>query len=126
MALTIKQIETALIQTDGNITEAAKGLGVTRQALHLRIRDNEALQAVCKDAREALCDLAESAARQQIREGNTAIIIFTLKTLGKERGYVERSEITGKDGGAIETRELSKLTDEELERIASGSGKRTT
>jgi hypothetical protein len=33
--------------------------------------------------------------------GDTGAITFTLKTLGKSRGYVERQEITGKDGEAF-------------------------
>jgi len=50
-----------------------------------------------------------------------------LDDLAKETGgRKQKTEITGKDGGPIETRELSKLSDEELERIASGSSKGTT
>lgn len=90
--LTDEQIVHALEKKSGNITQAAKALKVTRQALYKRIWNNEELEQVVADAREEMVDIAESAARKQIREGNTAMIIFTLKTLGKSRGYVERVE----------------------------------
>ena len=96
--LTTEQIANALTKKMGNVTEAAKALKVTRQALHYRISNDESLQAVLVEAREALLDITESAALKQIKQGNTAMIIFTLKTLGKGRGYVERQELTGKDG----------------------------
>lgn len=60
------------------------------------------MQKIVTDAREAMVDVAESEALKQIKLGNTAIIIFTLKTLGRNRGYVERQEITGKDGSPLE------------------------
>lgn len=90
--LTTEQIANALAKKAGNVTDAAKALKVTRQALHLRIKDDESLQQIVTDAREALVDIAESMLVKQIRRGNTAAIIFTLKTQGKARGYVERVE----------------------------------
>lgn len=96
--LTTEQIANALEKKAGNITEAAKALKVTRQYLHIRIKDDESLKQIVTDAREALVDVAESQALTQIKQGNTAMIIFTLKTLGKSRGYVERNEVTGADG----------------------------
>lgn len=101
MTLTVAQIANALEKKDGNVTEAAKALKVTRQTLHLHIKDDETLQEVLVNARESVVDLAESEARKQIKLGNTAMIIFTLKTLGKSRGYVERTELTGADGAPI-------------------------
>lgn len=101
MALTVEQIVNALEKKAGNITEAANALKVTRQALYKRISEDETLQEALVAAREALVDMAESEARKQIKRGNTAIIIFTLKTLGRNRGYVERQEHTGVDGGPI-------------------------
>jgi GTP cyclohydrolase II len=101
MALTIEQIAHALERKAGNITDAARSLKVTRHALYKRIHSDETLQQVLVDAREALVDVAESQLLKQIKVGNTAAIIFTLKTQGKSRGYVERTEITGADGGAI-------------------------
>jgi len=35
---------------------------------------------------------------ENIRDGKTSETIFYLKTKGKNRGYVERQEITGADG----------------------------
>ena len=53
-----------------------------------------------------------------MKEGDTTMIIFYAKTQMKNRGYTERSEITGKDGNdLIKSSEidLSKLTDEQRE-----------
>lgn len=91
--LTTEKIADALQKKMGNVTEAAKALKVARQTLHRRIGEDEALQAVLVDARETLVDIAESALVKQIKQGNTAAIIFTLKTQGKGRGYVERNEV---------------------------------
>lgn len=101
MALSIKQLAEAIEKNGGNVTKAAKALKITRWALQKRIAKNTELQQAVADAREEMVDIAESEALKQIKLGNTAMIIFTLKTLGKERGYVERQEITGKDGGDI-------------------------
>lgn len=102
--LTIEQIAHAIEKKAGNVSDAARALKVTRRALYKRIDDSEELQQVLKDARETLVDVAESQLLKQIKRGNTAAIIFTLKTQGKERGYVERTEITGKDGEEIAIR----------------------
>lgn len=100
--LTSDQIANALRKKAGNISAAAAALKVTRQTLHNHIKQDESLQKIVTDAREAMVDVAESEALKQIKLGNTAIIIFTLKTLGRNRGYVERQEITGKDGSPLE------------------------
>ena len=54
------------------------------------------------DERESLLDLAEGSLFDQVRKGNITAIIFTLKTIGKHRGYVERQEVTGADGGKVQ------------------------
>ena len=38
-------------------------------------------------------DYAESKLVENIGKGDTTAIIFTLKTKGKSRGYIERSEV---------------------------------
>lgn len=101
MALTVKQVEQAIKQKDGNITEVAEAFGVARSTIYRKIKKHESLKVVLEDARESLVDLAEGQLRREVRKGNITAIIFTLKTLGKSRGYVERQEVTGADGGPV-------------------------
>lgn len=75
----------------GNISTAAESLGVERKTLYTWIED-ESLQDVVIEGRNARLDFAESKLDQNINNGDTTAIIFLLKTLGKERGYVERQE----------------------------------
>lgn len=91
--LTNEQIASALVKKAGNISAAAKALNVTRQTLHNHIKDDADLQQIVADAREAMVDVAESEALKQIKLGNTAMIIYTLKTLGRARGYIEQQDI---------------------------------
>ena len=102
MALTVKQAEDALKKTAGNVMAAARALGVSRSTLYRKISESAALQEVLTDAREELVDIAESALRKEVLNGNITAIIFTLKTQGKERGYVERQELTGRDGEQLQ------------------------
>lgn len=75
----------------GNISVAAESLKVVRNTL-VKWVDEEDLKDVVVQARNARLDFAESKLDQNIKNGDTTAIIFLLKTLGKERGYVERQE----------------------------------
>ena len=46
-----------------------------------------------KDVENIAIDFAESQLHQQILDGNSTATIFFLKTKGKKRGYVERTEV---------------------------------
>ena len=102
--LTVSQIENALLQAAGNVSYAAKSLGVSRVTLYRRINDSAALKQILTDSREELKDIAESALKRAVINGEGWAVCFALKTIGKDRGYVERQEIAGKDGGAIHLR----------------------
>jgi hypothetical protein len=45
------------------------------------------------DIDNIVLDFAESSLFKQIKEGNTAATIFLLKTKGRFRGYLEKSEV---------------------------------
>ena len=47
--------------------------------------------------------------KKQVQEGNVTAMIWVTKTVGKHRGYVERSEITGANGGPIEHADVKQL-----------------
>ena len=61
------------------------------------------MRQAIEEGRNQLLDLAEKRLFDLVNEGHPSAIIFTLKTLGKHRGYIERQEheISGPAGGAI-------------------------
>lgn len=103
---TQKQIEATLVSMSGNVSAAARSLGMQRHHLHLIITKSEKLQRVVHDARQSMCDNAESALNRAVINGEAWAVCFTLKTQAKDRGYIERTqtEISGRDGGPIEQR----------------------
>jgi hypothetical protein len=86
-------IKNAIEQAHGLIKPAATSLGVTRKTLYVWINDDEELKDLVMQERESLIDLAESRLFQNVNDGDTVSILFALKTLGKNRGYIEKQEI---------------------------------
>ena len=93
-----EQIIEALEKHGGLVLHAARALGCNRSSLTGRIKKNPDLQIRLDDIRQCNIDIAESKLMELIQNGQPSAIIFFLKCLGKERGYVERVEQTGKDG----------------------------
>jgi len=91
----------AIREKHGNLSAAARYLGCSRNTIARYIENYPTVKAVYDEERETLIDFAENQLFQQVKDGNITAIIFTLKTIGKHRGYVERQEVTGADGGAI-------------------------
>lgn len=106
MARTRKISDATIIKTleanAGIITAAAEKLGWTREYLSRLINGSEKLRAACDEIGESMVDLAEGKLLLALRSGNMTAIIFYLKTKGRARGYVERAEWTGNDGGPVE------------------------
>jgi len=80
---------------------AARLLNCTRNTVYRYIENYATVKAAYEEQRETLIDFTEDQLFKQVKAGNITAIIFTLKTIGKHRGYVERQEVTGKDGGAV-------------------------
>ena len=99
------QVSDALRASDGNLTAAATKLGVTRQGVYDYI-DRYKLQDVLDQSREKMADEAVGQLHRLVRDGNLGAVIFYFKTQAKSRGYTERIETTGKDGDAIEVRQI--------------------
>lgn len=100
--LTVATVTEQLQSAFGNISAVASVFGVTRAAVYGFIEDHPELKAVLKDARETLLDDAESSLHAAVLGSEGWAVCFALKCLGKERGYVERQEITGANGGGVE------------------------
>ena len=99
---TEQQIIDALKATNGLISLAARQLGCERQTIYNRAKNNKKIRGCIKNSREELVDSAELALRAAVIGREAWAIAFTLKTLGKSRGYVERQEISGKGGNSVQ------------------------
>lgn len=97
-----QQLKKAMIEAMekslGVVTTAAKLAGISRQSHYDWLKEDPDYAFAISETGEVALDYAESQLHKQIGEGQPASTIFYLKTKGKKRGYVERQEITGKDG----------------------------
>jgi len=85
----LESLEKAL----GVVTTACKTAGCSRETFYKYCREDEEFKAKVEDISNITLDFAESQLHKQIMDGNTTATIFYLKTKGKNRGYIERSEI---------------------------------
>ena len=108
--LTIEQIENALRATGGFVSYAAKELNVTQSAISQRVKASPHLQKVQKEISEQYLDLAESKLLKKIKkQEDLGAICFYLKCKGKGRGYIERQEVTGAEGGPIKVQKIERV-----------------
>lgn len=95
-----KMVE-AITAARGLLSVAARSLGVSRETVYQRARRVPAVQAAIDEAREATLDVAEAALFKQAAAGEGWAVKYLLSTQGRARGYVERRELTGSDGGPL-------------------------
>ncbi len=105
----VDQMREALSKA-GTKNGAAKLLKTDRKTICRYILENPTLSEALYDAKQNLLDQAESGLMKNVSKGHPSSIFFTLKTLGKERGYVERVENTGADGAPLFNLDTAKQT----------------
>jgi hypothetical protein len=98
---TSEEIIQALKNTNGLVSLAARELGASTQMIYTRMRKVEAVRLAVDEARESMIDLAELKLRQAVMNGEPYAVSLVLKTIGKNRGYVERQEVTGADNEPV-------------------------
>lgn len=91
--LTNEEIIASIRRCRGLYYLAAEHLGVTKSALAYRITNDPELEAVAKDQRGKMLDKAETKLMEAVDNGEQWAIQLMLKTLGRDRGYVERQEV---------------------------------
>ena len=115
--LTVKGVADKLREFQGNQAAVARAFGVDRSRITQYMAAHPELAAVKQEAEEAILDHAESALYRAVLQGELSAVKWLLATKGKGRGYVERQEVTGSDGGPVQVRhqvDLTELTDDEL------------
>jgi hypothetical protein len=100
------------IKKAGSVSDTCAAIGISRQTFYRWMQETPELETEIENAKEALIDFVETKLLESIKEGNVAAIMFFLKTKGKGRGYVERTEITGGDGERLfEVQVINRIED---------------
>lgn len=100
----------AMEKSLGIVTTACRNVGIARDTHYRWMRDDDSYRASIESIEGMTLDLAESKLHEEILGGNTAAIIFFLKTKGKKRGYVEKQEVET----TIKTPDFSGISTDEL------------
>jgi hypothetical protein len=119
--LTAKAVEAELRKVRGNVSAVARVFRVTRQAIIYHINKSQTLKQAVIDAREERLDQAESSLDKAIRREEAWAVCFALKTQGKNRGYVERTETRAMTDDDID-REIEQLAGVAPSRPAADAG----
>ena len=102
MKATKGNIKAQIIKMSGNLAAVARSLGKSRQWLYNYLDKHPDLWETITETRETMLDNVESKLYQKALAGDNTCMLFYLRTQGKKRGYVERSEITGAEGESIQ------------------------
>lgn len=90
----IQEIEFALMVCNGNITKTAEYLGYENGGtLRAKVFSSPRLQKLLNEIMQTAVDHAQEVVLKEAAAGNMQAAIFTLKTLGKDRGFTERNVI---------------------------------
>jgi hypothetical protein len=103
---TNEQIIAALQETKGLVFLAAKRVGCDPDTIYNRAKRSPEVAKAIKNQRGEVVDTAELKLYQAILNGEPWSIAMVLKTLGKDRGYVEKQQHEHKgnveQGGTVE------------------------
>ena len=87
-----KAMVEALEKTLGIVTMACNTANLSRTQHYAWYNTDEKYRDAVDSVSDIALDFAESQLHKQIKEGEVSSTIFYLKTKGKRRGYVERTE----------------------------------
>ena len=98
---TREQMIDALAESMGMISPAARRLGCSRATIRSYMKQYPEIAEAIEDANEEVNDIAELKLLDAIKRGEAWAICFRLKTRAKNRGYIEKAEISGAGGGPV-------------------------
>ena len=100
---TTQEVIEAIQAAKGLKSVAARRLGCSWWTVHRMCQRHPTVQRAYEETREQLVDLAEAKLMVKLNIGeDSSIIKWVLATLGKDRGWVERKELTGADGQSLQ------------------------
>lgn len=105
-----KRLLQCLEKTLGIVTAACKKANITRQTYYLYYRKDVDFANSVDEIQNMTLDFAEGKLLENIQKGSDTAVIFYLKTKGKKRGYIERTEQV-----QVQKNSFTEMTDEELD-----------
>jgi len=96
-----KMLIEAMEKCHGIVSDACKSVGVSRVTYYEYYKNDVKFKKSIDEIEGTVLDFVENKLFEKIDKGDVTCIIFYLKTKGKNRGYIERQEFTGKDGEPI-------------------------
>jgi predicted SpoU family rRNA methylase len=89
---TAAQMSKALEETNGMVYLAARKLGCSHVTVYKYAKLYPSVQDTITEQRGNFVDECELALKRKVEAGEGWAVCFALKTLGKDRGYVEKQE----------------------------------
>ena len=108
---TAQQFLEAIPGTGGIVTAIARKVGCDWSTAKKYIERFATVQRAYQDECESILDLAEAKVISAIKDGDSQMIRYYLSTKGKNRGYSDRHEITGKGGNELVIRYVNDWRD---------------
>ena len=96
-----KQFIDAIPGTGGIISEIARKVGCDWITAKKYVTKYPTIAQAYMNECESVLDMAESNVIGLMEKSDAGMLKYYLSTKGKKRGYVERTEVTGKDGGSV-------------------------
>ena len=120
-SIPVELLSDKLIETNGNIARTADFFNLRYTDLARLCDRKPTLRNALVGERERLVDLAEEKLREKVNGGNLRAVMFTLKTVGKNRGYYERRDTvddTTPEMGEVKMKmDLTKLSGNQLRQL---------
>ncbi len=89
---TKKALLDALEESLGVVTQACRAVGINRTSFYNYYNQDPKFRQAVDDIENIALDFVETELHKQIKAGEVSSTIFYLKTKGKKRGYIERTE----------------------------------
>ena len=105
-----KRVLECLEKSLGIVTTACKSANITRVTFYQYYNKDAQFAKEVDDIQNITLDFAEGQLLKNIKEGSDTAVIFYLKTKGKKRGYIERTEHV-----TVAKEAFSDLTEEQLQ-----------
>lgn len=106
MALTTKVKKKLMLEalkaTMGIVSQAAEQAGISRSVHYKWMLNDKKYKQEVEEGTEVKKDFIESKLIQLIQKDDPRAVIFAAETQLKDRGYVRRSEVTGKGGAPLQ------------------------